>query len=575
MSKNKIIQTLGFIFMCISGVFLPIPANSTAVTPTAASYESAFVPAGTHGPIQCVSDDQNTFLMSARSRFEYASIWTINRGLEPLDVTGFKISACSADGNMAIGYQRLQYGKSPYKFWSYPNSLTDLGGFVAVDISKDGNIIVGEMNGKAAIKKNLGSPEILANPDPSLVNYYAIQVVKQNNKTLILGRGFHENNRPITILWTDGVPEIIKAKFTKEFRATKLSSDGGTIIGDYSPNPNTLTTTLAAVRRTNQDVKKLNVQNKELAIPSLVTDDGALIVGSCYPQTYWSDAVCLWNQQGAIRPLWDLLTYEYDLPFQQMLGRPIALFKKDGLITLYGANGEKAVFPDPNQASPTVTASGSMLTKTPDFSPTIRFSEQVKQTSEATGEQKAGPVALETQVTSSSTFSVKIKASLENLDIASINESTEASLKIGEFQHSSFLSSAIGYRNGKNSATFAIVDTIKGLARKVGSIQYKWNQSTLQVTVSVKASTMQQIVGKRYRHWDGNIEGWVPVQITFGNAEGSRSYIVFKGKNNTTSRYINIWDKNDRLLSVGHIKDAITLSGSELFVSSTPTSVPQ
>lgn len=526
----------------------------------------------------CISEDEKTFYSSLGLKLGLDGSETkVNLKLT-LQHRQYLRTFCSADLNTIVGQiiqKPIDGGRQEpigSFIWTAPDSFSLMGtpdaGFFARGVTKDGSIIYGYLDGEHAFMYTTDKlPILFSKLDPiffDTVNTAITEVEHINGKIIISGYIRRGANDPWKILhWNNGDSNIIsKPGFQIVGNFPSLSPDGESIFGRYK-------------KQGAKHYQPAIVKGQELRVFSIVTSfaadgdfyppffiskDEGFAVAPCYLNLEDRDEICLFNKQGAVRPLWDLLIYEYKIPSEGG-GNPSYVFEKNGIITIYGRTRNlvtpfwKVTFPNPNLLLSTDAISGPSLPNEPQLLPSVQFSEQFDQTSE--DEYYSGYSTRRLEENFKSNFSIKVNASLAGFDLSQVSGASQVNLKLGDFDFSAQLSDASGYRKGKTSASFAIYDNLQnGRKRKIGSIVYQWNKNILKVIAKVNSSTTKQIATKKFSHWDGNIDEWINAQVSLGNASGT-SRIHFKGRNSTNQKRLANWKTGhsfNRIKSLGKIK---------------------
>ena len=385
------------------------------------------------------------------------------------------------------------------------------------DIDDSGNIFVGRMNngtGKSAaaiweqgVVRELPSIKVGLPSSASSIS---------NDGTVILGdmtlssNRFGASTKEAVVVWRDDVPAVLETFNNHSFSATKLSGDGSTVAFTViSQKPRSYIRPIAGKRRL---LSSLGSDYPSTSVRA-IAGDGSFAVGYGNDRTTLS-TVTVWRKTGAARSLADILVKDYNIAPNNENGflrfeDCRSLCVKDGkLIFLINGSAKKedvnivgfyiVRIALPGPADFLLPNSGDMLIKTVKFSPRIRFSE------------------IATDFPKESKIAVSMTASMLSLSGQQPDGQTPISVRIGDFVHSAVLADDPLFHSGRKFVKFPLLAN----GTRVGWIQYRWNNKTLNVTASARKQSSYSISSRENLRWDGFVEQEVPVQINFGAASG-------------------------------------------------------
>ncbi|MEA3210493.1 MAG: hypothetical protein QOE70_3550 [Chthoniobacter sp.] len=172
--------------------------------------------------------------------------------------------------------------------------------------------------------------------------------------------------------------------------------------------------------------------------------------------------------------------------------------------------------------------------KTPDFAPTITFSDHYSEkvvVDDRSRSVEAKPEAI----------ALNIVANLVGANAGALNSATTVSVSAGYFSHDATLGESIDYKPGKLLATFPFfteTTLANGNTRmtRVGEIAYSWTATKLMIKVKctdIEGAGLTDIAASDYvtdadTGTRVRIKDFADVSVSFGNASGSR-YVYIDG----------------------------------------------
>ena len=176
-------------------------------------------------------------------------------------------------------------------------------------------------------------------------------------------------------------------------------------------------------------------------------------------------------------------------------------------------------------AMPKLAAEGSLDPLT-GFTPKVNFTESYRESVVSYRDCFDGDCESFYEMRSSGSTSLSLVASMDGVDVSSINDATEIGFEIGEFTFADRLGSAYSYSPTARKAVFVFTE-IDDFDRefRTGTVTCVWNAKTLSITASFKLG-VASIAAEGLAGSEGTIQEEITASVTFGGMTGSRRVYV-------------------------------------------------